>query len=60
MMAEQEFDYDLRMEGDGAKLKGTLISPRSGEPDIRSVSFADGILRLEIEREYQGNNITFL
>ena len=59
-MSEQEFDYDLRIEGDGAKLKGTLISPRSGEHDIRSVSFADGILRLEIERELHGNNVTFL
>jgi S-formylglutathione hydrolase FrmB len=57
---QDDRDYDLRFQEDGAKLKGTLISPRSGEHDMRSVSFADGVLRMEIEREILGNNVTFL
>ncbi len=56
---EQDYDYDLRFTDEGGALKAVLISPRSGEHPVKSVSFKDGAFKMEIERDIQGNNITF-
>lgn len=57
---DQDIDYDLRIKEEEKKLKATLISPRSGEHEVRAVSFTDGVLRMEIEREINGSNVTFV
>ncbi len=59
-LGEDDREYDLRIEEDGGKLKATLISPRSGEHEVKEVSFKDGALRMEIERDIQGTTATFL
>lgn len=59
-MFDQEFDYDLRLEEVDGKLKGTLVSPRSGEYSCKLTAYKDGVLRVEIDRSIQGNDVTFI
>jgi len=42
------------------KLSGAIISPRSGEHKFKSVTFTDGKLAMELPRDIQGNQVTFL
>ncbi len=55
-----EIDYDLRIEESDGKLKGTLISPRSGEHPFTSVTVQDGNIHMEIVRTIQGNKGTLI
>lgn len=59
-MGEDERDYDLRVAKAGDKLEATVISPRSGEHKARSVTFKDNELVIEVDREIEGNNVTFV
>jgi hypothetical protein len=59
-MGDNTLDYGLRVAKAGDHLDATLISPRSGEHKCRSVQWKDGALRLELEREIQGNQVTFI
>jgi hypothetical protein len=59
-MADNTLDYGLRIAKMSGRLEGTLISPRSGEHKCRSVQSKGDELRIEIEREIQGNQATFV
>ncbi|MCZ6793901.1 MAG: alpha/beta hydrolase-fold protein [Planctomycetota bacterium] len=55
-----EIDYTLRIRRAGDKLEAVLISPRSGEHKMDKISFKDGKLHMEIERDIQGNRVNFV
>lgn len=59
-LADNNYDYQMRVSREGAALAGVLISPRSGEHKMKTVSFKDGKLMLEIVRDIQGNDTTFV
>ena len=52
-------DYLLRISKTGDQLKGVLVSPRSGEHEIKSVNWKDddNALELKIERNISGTEI---
>ena len=49
-----EMDYGLRIEETAGGLSAIQVSPRSGEHAFKSISWKDGVLRMEIDREYPG------
>ena len=53
-------DYDLRIAKVGDKLEATVISPRSGEHKAKSTTFQDNELVFEVDREFEGNNVTIV
>jgi len=57
---DNNFDYGLRISKGDGRLEATLISPRSGEHKCKSVSFKDGELVIEVDREIEGNQVTFI
>ena len=57
---DQDLDYDLRIQQEAGTWKAVLISPRSGEHPFKSVSVKDGALRMEIDRDIEGNSVTFV
>ena len=59
-LGEDERDYEMNLAEADGKLSGTLISPRSGEHKFKSVTFSSGKLSMELPREIQGNDVTFL
>jgi hypothetical protein len=52
------FDSTLKIEKRGEELKAVQGSPRSGEHPFKCAAIVDGKLRLVIEREIQGNDVT--
>ena len=59
-LAGTEIDYVLKLENDGGKLKATIISPRSGPHPCQKASFEKDALRLDIDRNVQGQDVTFV
>jgi acetyl esterase/lipase len=59
-LGDNMLDYTLRLTAEGNALKGTLISPRSGEHPIESTVVDKESVKLRIKREYEGNALTFL
>src|SRR4030095_8917154 len=56
-----DLDYVLKLaQDDAGKLNAVFVSPRSGEHKCKEASYKDGALRVEIEREVEGNNVTFV
>ena len=53
-------DYTLRLVEKEKMLQAVVISPRSGEHPAKSISFKDGALRFEVEREIQGQPVTLI
>jgi hypothetical protein len=53
-------DYDLRLGKAEGKLQATLISPRSGEHKFKSVVFQGGELVMELVRQIQEQEATFI
>jgi hypothetical protein len=53
-------DYELRITKSGEHLEGTLVSPRSGEHKCKAVQMTKGDVRIEVDREIQGNQVTFV
>jgi len=51
-------DYTLRIEGTPEAPAATQVSPRSGIHAFRSVTWKDGVIRMEIERTYLGVGAT--
>jgi S-formylglutathione hydrolase FrmB len=56
----QPREYLLRLLEKEKRLEAVLISPRSGEHAAKAVSFKDGALHFEIDREYAGMAVTLL
>jgi hypothetical protein len=59
-LGDDERDYELNLADTDGKLSGTLISPRSGEHKFKTITFANGKLAMELPREIEGNDVTFL
>ena len=47
-------DYELEIRKVDGQLAATLISPRSGRHKFESITYKDGQLRMEIDREIEG------
>jgi len=59
-LGETKYDYTLRIAENGGKLSAVMVSPRSGEHKAKSVSFENNAFKLEIDREIDGNAVTFI
>jgi hypothetical protein len=59
-LGEDDRDYDLDLIESDGRLSGVLISPRSGEHKFKSVTLIDGKLTMELPREIEGNDVTFV
>jgi hypothetical protein len=57
---DNDFDYELRLATAGNGLTATLVSPRSGEYKFKKVTWAEEKLSMEIDRDIEGNAVTFL
>ncbi len=55
----EERDYFLDLKHDGKSVGGNFISPRSGEYKISKGSFENGALKLEIPRDFDGQEFVF-
>lgn len=53
-------DYELRVVKTDGKLGGAMISPRSGETKLKSITYTEGKLAMELVRDIQGTEATFL
>ena len=52
--------YDLQIKEADGKLQASIVSPRSGEHKCKTATYVDGKLVLEVDREIEGNNATFV
>ena len=52
-------DVVVERENDSG-LIGTLVSPRSGEYKAKSVSLNNGAFEMTVDREIEGNSVTFV
>lgn len=59
-LADTRYDYELRIAKGAGRLDGVLVSPRSGEHKCKSVQIRNDEVIIEIDRELQGNPITFV
>jgi hypothetical protein len=53
-------DYEFRFAKSEGQLQATLVSPRSGDHKAKSVTFKEDDLLLEVDRDIQGNEVTFV
>jgi acetyl esterase/lipase len=60
MMGDQALNYALRFEADGNGVKGILVSPRSGEHPVESVTIDKENVTVRIKRNYEGTEVTFI
>ncbi|MBI4327525.1 MAG: hypothetical protein HY674_20010 [Chloroflexi bacterium] len=59
-LGENSYDYVLRISKADGKLAATMVSPRSGDHKCKSATFDNGELVMELDREIQGNAVTFV
>lgn len=59
-LGDDNYDYTLRITESAGKLNAVMVSPRSGEHQVNSINFENNTLRIEIDREIQGNVMTFV
>lgn len=59
-LGEDDRDYEMNLSQTDGKLAGVMISPRSGEYKLKTVTFAGGKLTMELPRQIEGNDVTFL
>ncbi len=59
-VGDEARDYTLRITEKEGKLAAVVISPRSGEHPAQSVEFKDGVLRIKVQREFEGNAATMV
>ncbi len=57
---DNKLPYDLHLARRNGGLTGTLVSPRTGEHPIRSVTFENGELTMEMDRNFGGNEVVFV
>lgn len=57
---DYKLDYTLRLALKDKALRAILVSPRSGEHPAKAATFKDGVLRIEIDRTYNGNEVTLV
>jgi hypothetical protein len=59
-LGDNDLDYTLRITENAGKLSAVLVSPRSGEHPVKSVSFDKNTFKMQIDREVDGTPATFL
>lgn len=59
-LADQNFDYKLRIDKEGDAWKTTFISPRSGEHKAKTTTLKGNDVEIVIDRQIEGNNTTFV
>jgi hypothetical protein len=57
---DSDHEYELNLAEADGKLSGAIISPRSGEHKLKTVTFSNGKLAMEWPREIEGNTMIFL
>jgi hypothetical protein len=57
---ETNYDYTLRLAETDGKLTAVMVSPRSGDHKVKTVSFANNTLQMEMDREISNMPVTFL
>ena len=58
-IGDNTIDYSLLIEkGADGQLAATLVSPRSGKHKFKSIDYKDGQLKMEIDREIEGQETT--
>ena len=58
-IGDNTIDYSLLIEkGANGQLAATLVSPRSGKHKFKSIDYKDGQLKMEIDREIEGQETT--
>ena len=57
-VGQDTLEYDLIIEKADGQLRATLVSPRSGKHKFKSIDYKDGQLKMEIDREIQGQEVT--
>ena len=60
VLGESTREYELHIAESDGQLGGKMISTKSGEHKIKALSMADGKLKMEVDREYQGTPLTVL
>ncbi|MGI8601618.1 MAG: alpha/beta hydrolase [Verrucomicrobiales bacterium] len=59
-MGDETRDYTLKFQPDGAGVKGTLVSPRSGDHPVDSASLDDNKFKMRIKRNFDGTDVTIV
>ncbi len=59
-VADNTFDYTLRVAEKDGNLTGVLVSPRSGEHKAKTIKLNGEAFAMEIDREIEGNPVTFV
>jgi len=59
-LGEDDRNYDLTLTAAAGAVTGILNSPRSGEHKFKNITFTDGKLSMEMVRDIQGTEATFL
>ena len=59
-LADQNFDYKLRIEKAGDEYSTIFVSPRSGEHKAKSTTVKGSDVEIIIDRQIQDNNTTFV
>ncbi len=59
-LADNTRDYELRLARTDGKLGGSIISPRSGETKLKSITYLGNKLEMEMVRDIQGTEATIL
>jgi hypothetical protein len=59
-MGARNMDYELRFEPLAGGLQAIVVSPRSGEHKAKSVSLKGDAFEMAIDREIEGNAVTFV
>ena len=59
-VADNTYDYTLRIAESGGNLNAVLVSPRSGEHKVKTVKLTGDAFTMEIDRELENNPVTFV
>lgn len=60
VIADNTYDYTLKIAKDGGNLAAALVSPRSGEYKAKKVKFENNGLQMEVDRKLEDNQVTFV
>jgi hypothetical protein len=59
-LGDNALDYTLRINESAGKLTAVLVSPRSGEHPVKSISLDKNTFKMQIDREVDGTPATFV
>ena len=60
VMGENTREYELHIAESDGHLSGKMVSARSGDHKIKSITLAGSKLGMEIDREYEGSTMTVI